>query len=447
MSSSVLSKVARPYNIVLWGATGFTGRLACMHVVQQADPSLRVALAGRDRNKLEALREELKRHAASQSQDLHHDFDLLVADSKDQASIDEFVGKAQVVMALAGPFMNYSKGVVDACVRLGTDYCDITGEPDYIQDLIEQYHDAAKERGVRVVNCCGYDSVPYDIGSFVVAEYMHSMGATCTGVQALNGQSKGGVSGGTIATALRCVDEPRPGMSDPCMLSPELRAQGGGDGGGASVGRSPQAGLAYSKECAAWSMPSIMAAINSKVVYRSAGLLRSRYSPRFTYNEAMLGPNFLASAMGVLAMGLGAALLYFRATRWILLSTVLPKPSQGPSEEMRTTGFFNVHFVGKGETSDGKEKKAVGKFAYLNGDPGYQATSLMLLESALALLQTQDQIKPGMGGVLTPATGLGWALVKRLRASNFEISVASMKESDNPVTAKLDRDWVPAEKM
>mmetsp|Transcript_33841 Transcript_33841/g.46850 ORF Transcript_33841/g.46850 Transcript_33841/m.46850 type:complete len:329 (-) Transcript_33841:116-1102(-) len=297
--------------------------------------------------------------------------------------------------------------------------------------MIDKHHEEAKKSGTRIVPCCGYDCIPFDIGAFATAEYLrHSAagGGECGEMECLLGKSSGTASGGTIATAMRMMDVQRPGMNDPFFLSPELEQSVG-----SSAGKAPQMSVAKSSTGDSWTTPSIMAVINSKIVYRSAGLLPSTFNPALLYKESMLAPGLLTGSLVTAGMGLAVGALYFRLSRWLLASTVLPKPGQGPSEQARENGYFNVHFIGTAKRKDAPSK-AEGLFSYSHGDPGYAATSLMVLEAALSLLQTQSEVEPGQGGVLTPASALGWTLVERLRQKDFVINVKTAPSHGKALT-------------
>jgi short subunit dehydrogenase-like uncharacterized protein len=394
----------RDYDVVVYGAGGFTGRQAVAYLTAHAPSTLRWAIAGPRRHTLEAART-----AASTPLP---DADVHVAPSEDQAAVDALVARARVVLSTAGPFARYGTPIVDACVRLGTDYVDITGETPWMRDIANRYHDAAAARSTRIIPACGFDSVPSDLGALLMSRLLReTLGASSGEVRAYF-QFRAGLNGGTVASLLNMLDAPRPADVDPSRAVGDSRVR---------LVKTPR----YDRERGAWIGPFVMAPTNTHVVGRSLALSDKRQPPAggaFTYCEAMRYDPPLARAKAV-ASALGLALLFGilkrRATRWLIMP-LLPKPGQGPSVKTMDEGWFTCELLGI--APDGHQKRGLIRYA---GDPGNRATILMVCESALALALDRARLPGGAsyGGVLTPATGLGDVLVERLRRAGVVIEM------------------------
>jgi len=407
---------AREYDVVLYGATGFTGRQTVEYFARLAPPGLRWAIAGRRRERLESVRAQAGGPPAAR--------DVLVADSRDRSAIDAMVSRTRVVLSTAGPFAIHGTPVVDACVRLGTDYADITGETAWVREMIARHHDGAAERGIRIVPFCGFDSVPSDLGAHVVARHVRAaLGAPCAEVRGYF-RLAGGLNGGTIATVLHTLESGRArGLGDPFLLDPPVahtprqvrRSQDA-----VAPRRDPDTGR--------WVGPFFMAPTNTRVVRRSAALAAQwgePYGPEFVYQEYLAyGAGPLApvkAAAGTAGMALFGAALVWRPTRRVL-SSRLPRPGMGPSESTMERGWFTCDLLGIAE--DGRRVR--GRIHH-RGDPGNRATVRFACEAALALALDGDRLPGGArrGGVLTPATALGDVLVERLRRAGVTIEVGS----------------------
>jgi len=413
----VPSATTRKFDLVLYGATGFVGRRAAAYLTQprgRRKPNW--AIAGRDAGKLQALRDELARDPAARALP-----DVIVADSGDADAVEAMAASTRVLVTTAGPYALYGDAIVDACVHQRTHYADITGETAWVRRVIDRHHTRAARDGTRIVPFCGFDSVPSDLGTLLLVRHIEAtFGAPCVEVNAYF-QMMGGFSGGTLATNAHSYEsgEVKAG-NHPFLLDPgtrhsaaELRAN-----------HDPR-GARYDAAIGAWVAPFIMGPINTRVVRRSAALSATYgapYAPRFAYQEyTKFGPPLAAmkaTAMAAALQGLGAAMA-LRPAR-TLFGAVLPKPGEGPSEQTMARGWFRTTLIG--HTADGRSARA--RIAY-RGDPGNRATLRILCEAGLALAFDGDQLPgaPGRGGVLTPATALGEALVPRLRDAGFEISV------------------------
>lgn len=404
----------RDYDVVLYGASGFTGKQTVDYFAKHAE-NLRWAMAGRNREKLEAVKAQVG-GAASRA-------DVLVADAQDQAAIDAIVARTRVLLTTAGPFALYGTRIVDACVRCQTHYVDITGETVWVKELIDRYHNQAVADGTRIIPFCGFDSIPSDLGTYLVARFMQrEMGVACKQVKAYF-QMAGGVNGGTLATAFNMAESGQTALArDPFLLNPPGERS-------ASEPRqhhdpaTPQ----YDAELGAWVGPFIMGPINTRVVRRSNALFQQwqeGYGADFMYQEYM---KFSGSLGWLPAAGLttGAALFEVALQTPLrpLLKSMLPAPGQGPSEKTMNEGWFRCELRGiasngqsvRGEVSD-------------KGDPGNRATVKFLCESALCLAVNTDELPGGAtrGGILTPATALGDVLVKRLRQAGMRLEAARL---------------------
>ncbi len=398
----------RTFDIVLFGATGFTGKLVAEYLADHAPSDVRIALAGRNAQKLEAIRAGLSERARS--------WPLVVADSGDSASLAALAAKTKVVCTTVGPYAKYGLPLVEACAKAGTHYCDLTGEPQFMREAIDRHHQAAKASGARIVHTCGFDSIPSDLGVQVLHEALGPLTRATYVVEIL----KGAVSGGTFASALNGLDEAkadrkkRKVMVDPYALSPD---------------RSKEPDLGDERDLASfrfddfvgqWIAPFIMASVNTRVVRRSNALQGYAYGKRFRYAEVSgmkKGVRGMVKAATFTA-GLGAfvAGVMFGPTRK-LIEARLPKPGEGPSEQTRKSGFMRVRVFGESESGARKSVLIEGK-----GDPGYQLTSLLLGESALCLARDEAKL-PKVAGVLTPATAMGRVLTERLVAAGMVFKV------------------------
>lgn len=400
------------YDIVLYGATGFTGRQCARHFAAHAPADLRWAIAGRSRGKLDALAAECSPHG------------VIVADSTDPASVDAMVRQARVVCTTAGPFARYGTPVVEACVAHGVDYVDITGETPWVADLIAQFHEAAALGGTRIVPFCGFDSVPSDIGTLYVVEHLRETRGVDTQLVSGTFVGKGGFNGGTLDSALAMAESGNARRLGNTQL---LNPPGQRDEAERKRSRDLRS-VIYDDDRAVWLTPFLMAQVNTRVVRRSNALLEEyddaqSYGPEFTYQEAMETKNKLqAYAVGA---GLAAAeKLLSKSWGRRFLKRVGPDPGEGPSEEVMDGGFTRIRLVGTG--ADGH--KVLAKIQS-KGDPGNRVTVKILCESALMLATTKRSDLPGgvaRGGILTPATALGLGLLDRLKAVGFEASIGDL---------------------
>ncbi len=405
----------REFDIVLWGASGFTGQLVAEYLVRNyirrdsGKTDLRLALAGRNEAKLRGVAEAV---GAPQ-------LPLLLGDSLDAKSLEAICARTKVVISTVGPYAKYGAELVGAAVRNRTHYCDLTGETPFIRAMIDAHHEAARKSGARIVHCCGYDSIPSDLGTLMVQEAMNTQHRHyASQVKLCVGKTKGGLSGGTLASLLNVVDEAkhdpslRKILGNPYALNPA--GIGGPDG-------SDQIGIRFDADLDQWTGPFLMAAINTRVVRRSHALMGLPWGKSFRYSEVMgTGPGPLGFARAAaMTGGIGAfmGLMALPVSR-PLIEARLPSPGEGPSKAQRDNGYFETHLLAMGD------EHLVRGLVADQQDPGYGSTARMLSESALCLALEEDELT-SEGGILTPATAMGMRLVERLRAAGMTWEILS----------------------
>ncbi|MDH6288209.1 saccharopine dehydrogenase family protein [Rhodococcus opacus] len=408
----------RELDLVLYGATGFVGRLLADYLARTCPDGVRIALAGRSQAKLEAVRTTLGARAAH--------WPILIADSQDPLALVELAARTRVVATTVGPYAKYGAELVNACVAAGTDYVDLTGEVLFARDSIDAHHEKARAGGVRIVHSCGYDSIPSDLGVHVLHQKVQADGAGELGETTLVASLRGGVSGGTIDSLRTQIDASRPDpalrrlAASPYSLSPDRTAE-------PDLGRQSDIAIVNGADIAppvrGWTAPFVMGAYNTRVVRRTNALRGYAYGRTFKYREVMsvggsplsrLYAGGVAAILGGLVLGLSV-----RPTRY-LLDRLLPAPGQGPSEKTQRAGYFAMDVYTTTTTGAHYTARVAAE-----GDPGYRATAVMLGESALSLVLDRDRL-PDTAGVLTPATALGDVLVDRLRGAGLEISARTL---------------------
>lgn len=396
------------FELILFGATGFTGRLVAEYLVKKR-PAIRWALAGRSRDKLERVRDELSAMEPSAKE-----LPLVVGDSQDRAAMDALARRTRVVCTTAGPYALYGSELLGACAEQGTDYCDLTGETHWVRKMIDAHHARAVETGARIVPSCGFDSIPSDLGVLLLHEHLAARGKRLAEVQYRVLRMKGGPSGGTIAsgldTAARMLDPTvRRVLADPYGLNPEGVRGSAEERDSLRPRRDPETGR--------WLAPFFMAMVNTRVVRRTNALLDFPYGRDFRYDETVDVGAGLAGLTRAAATSTGLTLSGLMALAPVrkLATRFLPAPGEGPSREQRENGSFEIALLGR--STEGERLRArVGA----RQDPGYGATSWMLAESALCL--AEDEL-PRRGGLLTPASCMGMKLVERLRAAHITFQV------------------------
>jgi len=401
----------RAYDVVLYGASGFVGQQTVEYFARHATTQgVKWAIAGRNREKLEAVRDRVRVGV-----------DVLVADSQDQPAVDAIAAQTRVLLTTAGPFAKYGDSLVDACVRHKTHYVDITGETPWVRSLIDRYHAQAEADGTRIIPCCGFDSVPSDLGTFLVVRHaQQELGETCQQVNAYF-QAYGGFNGGTIASALNLYDSGQTTQySNPFLLNPTTPTTT------AEVdhNRDPQA-PSFDEDLNTWVAPFFMGPVNTRIVRRSSALFdqwHESYGPHFSYQEYFKADEPLS---WLKATGVTAGLFVFMGALQqpplrSLLQPLLPQPGSGPSEQTMNEGWFSCELIGT--TEEGRKVQGLIRD---QGDPGNRATVKFVCESALAIALHTSELPGGAsrGGILTPATGLGNVLANRLRQAGMTVEV------------------------
>ena len=394
----------RPFDVIVFGATGFTGRLVAeyLNTTYGVGGEVAWAVAGRSLDKLAAVRGLIKANPA---------LPLIVADASDAASLAPLVARTRVLITTVGPYQHYGQPLVAACAQAGTDYVDLCGEPLWMAQMIPRFDAPARASGARIVFSCGFDSIPFDLGVvFLQDEAQRRFGAPLRRVRGRVRVMKGGLSGGTAASAMATFEQigRNPAlarlMSDPFALTPGFRGPAQPEGNSA----------AYDEAARSWTGPFVMAPINTKNVHRTNALRGHPWGRDFVYDERMLTGDGAKGQLRAKALArttrVQNALLGFAPTRAVLRGFALPKPGDGPSAHERETGRYEVLFIG--ETADGKTLSASVKG---DRDPGYGSTSKLIAETALCLVN--DVGRPmTAGGVWTPGAAMGMALVRRLQA-------------------------------
>ena len=380
-------KPSAEFDIVVYGASGFTGRLVAEYLGSRsgAPGDLKWAMAGRSLEKLAAVRDEIG---------APKDVPLIAADASDPASLKDMLARTRTVLTTVGPYQLYGTDLVAACVASGTDYLDLCGEPVWMRQMIDAHQAAAQASGARILFSCGYDSIPFELGVFFLQDAAEkAFGAPVSRVKGRVRKMKGTFSGGTAASMkaifAAAANDPTllPMLRDPFVLTP------GFEGPKQPPGNKPL----FDEDLDMWVAPFVMANINTRNVHRSNFLLGFPYGQDFVYDEMIVaGPQETgeATAKAIIAANnkLGAQ--------------GGPKPGEGPSKEERETGFFDLLFLGL--APDGRQVRAV---VTGDRDPGYACTSKMIAESAICLVREASDVP---GGIWTPGAALGHRLIKRL---------------------------------
>jgi len=384
--------MSREFDVAIYGASGFTGKLAAEYLAGLAnrEPSRRVALAGRDASKLAAVNAEIGA-----------EFPVVVADSADPASLADLARRSRVVLTTVGPYQLYGSSLVAACAEAGTHYADLCGETAWMRQMIDAHERRAKASGARIVFSCGFDSIPFDFGvAYLQAEAKQRFGASCARVKGRVRKMKGTFSGGTAASfrASMAAAAKDPNvlalMRDPFALTP------GFQGPKQPSGNRPE----YDEQLGMWAAPFIMAAINTRNVHRSNYLIGRPYGADFVYDEMIVaGPGEKGEAIAkAIVAGMGN-----------MAGENGPKPGEGPSREARESGFYDLLFVGAGPRGERLDVCVKG-----DRDPGYGSTCKMISQCALALADEQ-----GPGGIFTPVAAFGADFSERLARAGLSFTV------------------------
>ena len=395
----------KKFDLVIFGATSFVGQILTEYLFDHIGLSRKVkwAIAGRSEAKLNNLRDSLGEKAAK--------LPIIVADSMDQPALEDMCKKSRVIVSTVGPYALYGETLVKVCAENGNDYCDLTGEAYWIKQMILKYEKTAKKSGARIVNCCGFDSIPSDLGNhFLQREGKKQFGKFFNQVKLRVKAMKGGASGGTIASmaemiiAAKADAQVRRDMANPYILCPKKHSY--------SIKQTSVKGPTYDKDFGSWSAPFIMEAINARVVLRSNTLRRMAFGKDFSYGEAMLTGAGNSGRLKAIALTAGLAAfagsMVLDPIRNLMNKFVLPKPGEGPSLQDQLNGFFDIELMGKNAKGEKLTVKVTG-----DRDPGYGCTAKILAQAGLCLafdLAKEDKV----GGFWTPSTAMGDLLIERL---------------------------------
>ena len=384
----------REYDIIIWGASGFTGRLVAEYLYKNYNAKdLNWAIAGRDELKLSSIREKF----------LDNTIPIVLGDSFNENSLNDIVKKTKVVCSTVGPYAKYGSLLVKSCVKNKTHYCDLAGEAQWIRKMIDLYHKEAITNQVKIVNSCGFDSIPSDMGVYFI--YKNILKKNLSIKMRVTG-AKGGYSGGTYASMQNIIKEAsinkeiRRNLTNPYGLNP-IGEQSGMD-------KSDLRSVIYDSKIKTWISPFLMAGINTKIVRRSNALSNYNYGKEFKYDEAvMTGTGFKGRLKGII---LSIPLIFLSAKPGSLFNKIFnflsPKPGKGPNKKERESGYFSLRFYVFQENNDFSIYKVTG-----DKDPGYGSTSKMLAESAVCL--AKDELNNNFG-ILTPSIAMSDSLLDRL---------------------------------
>ena len=396
----------REYDIIIWGASGFTGRLVAEYLYKNYNSKdLKWAIAGRDNQKLISIRKTF----------LNDEVPIVLADSFDETSLNKMTQRANVICSTVGPYAKYGSLLVKSCIKNKTHYCDLAGEAQWIRKMIDLYHEEAIRNQVKIVNSCGYDSIPSDMGVYFINKNLSKKNLT---IKMRVTGTKGGYSGGTYASMQNIIKEAssdrdvRKSLTNPYGLNP-VGEQSGHD-------KRDLSSVVYDKKIKSWIAPFLMAGINTKIVRRSNALSNYNYGKDFKYDEAvMTGKGIKGQLAGIM---LSIPLILLAAKPGSILNKIfsffVPKPGQGPNKKERESGYFSSKFFVFDEHSNSSIFKVTG-----DRDPGYGSTSKMLAESAVCL--AKDNLDNTFG-IITPSYAMGNNILERL-VSNAGLSFKRIK--------------------
>ena len=400
----------KKFDIIIWGATSFTGKLVAEYIFKKYGSSkIKWAIAGRNLKKLEKIRYQVA----------DENIPIFIADSFDEESLSKFVKKTKVVCSTVGPYSLYGTKLVKLCVDNNTNYCDITGEAHWIRSLIDRFHEEAKSKKIKIINSCGFDSIPSDMGVYFIQNeikkinnnYAKSIKMRVAGI-------RGGISGGTYCSINNLLKEAYRDKSifkvlnNPYGLNPKDKMEG--------LDKKDLRKIIFDKESNSWIYPFIMAGINTKIVRRSNALSNFIYGKDFRYEEAMIAGKGISGFWKAILAVFPLAMIGLNPNSFLkkIVDSFMPKPGEGPGIEKRKNGFYNLRFYITLNNNRTAFAKVIG-----DSDPGYGSTSKMLAESALCL--AFDNLSDNYG-VITPSSGMGDKLLNRLKENaglSFELKI------------------------
>ena len=400
----------KKFDIIIWGATSFTGKLVSEYIFKKYGSSkIKWAIAGRNLKKLEKIRYQVA----------DENIPIFIADSFDEESLSKFVKKTKVVCSTVGPYSLYGTKLVKLCVDNNTNYCDITGEAHWIRSLIDRFHEEAKSKKIKIINSCGFDSIPSDMGVYFIQNeikkinnnYAKSIKMRVAGI-------RGGISGGTYSSINNLLKEAYRDKSifkvlnNPYGLNPKDKMEG--------LDKKDLRKIIFDKESNSWIYPFIMAGINTKIVRRSNALSNFIYGKDFRYEEAMIAGKGISGFWKAILAVFPLAMIGLNPNSFLkkIVDSFMPKPGEGPGIEKRKNGFYNLRFYITLNNNRTAFAKVIG-----DSDPGYGSTSKMLAESALCL--AFENLSDNFG-VKTPSSGMGEKLLNRLKENaglSFELKI------------------------
>lgn len=391
---------SREFDIIIWGASGFTGRLVAGYIFSKygTNGDLKWAMAGRNLAKLELVRSKVADKTVP----------IVVADSNDEEGLKEMVKRAKVICTTVGPYAKYGSKLVSVCIENQTHYCDLAGEVQWIRRMIDKHHEFAVANQTKIVNCCGFDSIPSDMGVYFIQKISKAKkGQIAKQIQMRVAGASGGISGGTYESLSHVNEEAHKDKNifkvliNPYGLNPVGEQEG--------LDKYDLRTIVYDKASKSWIGPFVMAAINTKIVRRSNALSGYAYGKDFRYDEATLSGKGLKGRVkgfiSVIPIGLMMSAKPGSLLKRII-DKILPKAGEGPNKKQRENGFYNLRFYITYEDGSKALAKVIGDM-----DPGYGSTSKMLSEAAICL--AKDELSY-LGGVLTPSTAMGDKLLSRL---------------------------------
>lgn len=383
------------FDIILYGATSFVGQIMVEYLASLSTETFTWAIAGRSEQKLLALKAQ-------------HNLDGIqhfVADAKEKNKLIDLCQQTKVMVTTVGPYALYGEDLLAACVQTSTDYCDLTGEPQWIKAMLDKYEEEAKQSGARIINCAGFDSIPSDLGVYFSQTLaIDKTGQPAKQIKMRVRNLKGTASGGTVSSILNVLkeagDDPRLKrmLVNPYVLCPSEHDF--------TERQKNHIKAEFDDELKIWTMPFVMAAINERIVHRTNALLHNRYGSDFLYDEAMSAKTASKAWLITIALGAFVGAASLAPVRNLLANYVLPKPGEGPSKQQQQDGMFDMRFYAN--LSDGSQQvvQVVG-----DRDPGYGSTAKMLSQAALCLAKDVPELA---GGFWTPASAMGEHLVARL---------------------------------
>jgi len=390
---------SKEFDIIIWGATGFTGRLVAEYIyINYSSEKLSWAIAGRDKKKLINVRDKIA----------DENIPIIIADSFDEMSLTKMTQKTKVICSTVGPYSKYGSLLVKSCIKTNTHYCDLAGEAQWIRKIVDTYHQEAKNKKIRIVNSCGFDSIPSDIGVYFIHKNLPDVNIKLDNISMRLSGFKGSLSGGTYASMNNIITEAskdshvRKILTNPYGLNPEGQRTG--------PDKRDLNKVKYDEDSKSWIAPFMMAGINTKIVRRSNALSNYSYGKNFTYDESvMTGDGFKGRTKAIMSV---LPLFFLTAKPGSLLKRIInyftPKPGQGPNENERENGYFSMRFYIRYNDKSRALVRVTG-----DRDPGYGSTSKMLAESAICL--SKDSLKDTYG-VITPSIAMGDQILDRLQA-------------------------------